>query len=162
MFFSNRMSRDVTGIYCNFLPQKDGRRFWLTSCTLFSHFPYSGQRTRIDRYIDFRWGLQSFLLSKSSWEGKVTVVPHWSRNGGIAFMRTACRDGSPCRCVRSALFLIAIVHRLLPRLFHGVPSPLKFYFSEQIMVPVGPELNVTLFLIAFIVRAAFSPPHLLL
>jgi hypothetical protein len=40
--------------------------------------------------------------------------------------------------------------------------PLKFYFSEQIIVPVGPGLYVTLYLVTFIVRAAFSPPHLLL
>ncbi|KAI0000536.1 hypothetical protein BJV77DRAFT_394650 [Russula vinacea] len=32
--------------------------------------------TCIDRYIDFCWGLQSFLLSKSSWEGM--LVPHCS------------------------------------------------------------------------------------
>ena len=37
--------------------------------------------------------------------------------------------------------------------------PLKFYFSEQIIVPVGPELYVTLYLVTFIVCAAFSPPH---
>ena len=93
------------------------------------------------------------------------LVLHWSRNGGIVFMRPAGRDGSPC--------LLALMRSLcpLPHCICAPPPPttllwrsvpLKFYFSEQIIVPVGPGLYVTLYLVTFIVRAAFSPPHLLL
>ncbi|KAF8482622.1 hypothetical protein DFH94DRAFT_728512, partial [Russula ochroleuca] len=58
-------------------------------------------------------------------------------HGSFAFMRPP-RDGSPhlLTSMRSLclLFLLSLVHRLLPRRLHGIPVPLILYFSELITI----------------------------